>query len=140
VQWKIELHTGGIDKGGIYMHRDPRKRGATTRCMNLFAASLTASKFSRTATAPHAIHSVAVTGETLPHAFPSLVVRSRTVQPPVELACFAGRVCLRATRAQANRPIALKEDQRTAGFQCQVQTRAQHHRLAEFSITRKIKH
>jgi hypothetical protein len=41
--------------------------------------------------------------------------------PPVELACFVGQVCLRATRAQADRPIALKEDQRAV--QCQAQTR-----------------
>jgi hypothetical protein len=38
----------------------------------------------------------------------------------VELACFAGRVYLRSTRAHANRLIALKEDQRMV--QRQVQT------------------
>jgi hypothetical protein len=41
---------------------------------------------------------------------------------PVEQACLASRVCLRATRGQANRPIALKEDQRTVKRQAQTRT------------------
>jgi hypothetical protein len=62
---------------------------------------------------------------------------------PVELACFADRVCLRAMRAQANRPIVRKKDQRTAGFSARCKRERNiidWPSPLEFSITRTIEH